>query len=1122
MTAWLSERPTLVLAAVMVLTLPLAAGLARLEIRTDGEALHPPRDPAVVAAALDRGRFRDPDAVLVLLQPRERGAGLFTPAGLARLRSLTAALRSVPGVQSDGVTSLATIVDVAGSARSIRLRRVLDPPPEDDGAASRLRARLRGSRLYEGLLYGRDGRSATLFVPLSGSEPRGRVVERIRRAATERAGADFRVLLAGPVVAEALLGEQVIGDLRRLVPLVVTVVAGVLFVCLRSPTGTFVPLVQMLCVLTWTFGLMGWLRVPLTLVSSILPVLLMAMAMSDQIHLHERFLEHRRRGLAPSAAVERSLAEVGPAIAKSAISTALGFLAFTTASVPALRHFGIFAALGFVLSMVLSYTLVPALMLVLHRRRPGQVTVPSAGPAEGARAGRPGPGADTEAPPVSTRHAGGAEVWVAARSGPAAVAAVAVIVAAALGWPRLVVQDSWVQNFSPRSDLVIAEHLLDAQYEGSYRMDVVLEGAAQDFFVTARGVRVVDSLEAALGRFPEVGGTLSWLDLAETALRGVDSTRTLLALDDAAVAGLEQVLEMTGSQDRLEQLLPPSKDRVRIMCFVPDADYRKASRLLARLDSLAGRSSLPPGLQVRASGSLPVAAAVVRATVANQVRSVAWAFVGLGILLSISFRSVPLAAAMLVPVAGTTIALFGGMGYAGVPLGVATSMIAALAEGEGTNFAVHVVSRFQIERRSSPARGALLSALRGAGPAVRWNALALVAGCSVLCLSALRPVRSLGVLLAAGLTLSYVLTMLVLPALLLALDRAASGRGKSFGAAGRSALAGPGLVMLLAGLGLVVPLAASPAVAARRSAAARAPGVPSGGPPGSSTGVAPGIPFPGAPAASPAGAPGIPFADQPSARRIMADIERSQRQGARLFSMDVTLSFPGHYTTHRRMLGVASSDSQETRLLYVVTSPQMFRGSALLIREPAAPGTRARMWVHLPAFRAFREIEASYMSLLVPGTGFTYDDSRGWIPADRYRFRKLSRGPKGTLIEAVPRNDSLADVAGSARLQIRVDAVRQTVNQVVFYDRAGNPVRSYEAKEFVEVAGRWYPARVRTHQGVQLLDAEIVYRYADLPVPPPADLFRPSEVPTSFLERLAQWRDRSGFATAFPDSTGPP
>jgi predicted RND superfamily exporter protein len=119
--------------------------------------------------------------------------------------------------------------------------------------------------------------------------------------------------------------------------------------------------------------------------------------------------------------------------------------------------------------------------------------------------------------------------------------------------------------------------------------------------------------------------------------------------------------------------------------------------------------------------------------------------------------------------------VLGGMGYLGITLGVATTMFAALAEGEGVDFAIHIVSRHRDLARTRPPAEALRETLQGVGTAVRWNAAALVAGCLVLCLSEIRPVRTLGALLAAGMVVSYAMSFLMLPALLVhrvsAIDR---------------------------------------------------------------------------------------------------------------------------------------------------------------------------------------------------------------------------------------------------------------------------------------------------------------------------------------------------------------
>ena len=107
-------------------------------------------------------------------------------------------------------------------------------------------------------------------------------------------------------------------------------------------------------------------------------------------------------------------------------------------------------------------------------------------------------------------------------------------------------------------------------------------------------------------------------------------------------------------------------------------------------------------------GDLAVATQVVKATVSNQVRSIAATMLALLVFLSFSYGSFVTATMLLLPVVMTSLILLGGMGWLAVPLGVATTMFAALAEGEGVNYTIPIISRYLDLRR----RGEALKALR--------------------------------------------------------------------------------------------------------------------------------------------------------------------------------------------------------------------------------------------------------------------------------------------------------------------------------------------------------------------------------------------------------------------------
>jgi len=122
---------------------------------------------------------------------------------------------------------------------------------------------------------------------------------------------------------------------------------------------------------------------------------------------------------------------------------------------------------------------------------------------------------------------------------------------------------------------------------------------------------------------------------------------------------------------------------------------------------------------------------------------------------------------VMAPIAAATLLLFAALGYARLPLGIATSMFAALTLGAGVDFALHYCYGYRRERRAGRDHdGAVLATLATAGRGVLWNALVLARGFLVLAFSALKPNASLGLLLAAAMAVSYLATVVFLPELL--------------------------------------------------------------------------------------------------------------------------------------------------------------------------------------------------------------------------------------------------------------------------------------------------------------------------------------------------------------------
>lgn len=749
------RRPTLVLALLALGTALVSLGLFRLELRTDGAAIYPRDSPVIERGLADGETFEEPDQVVLLVTSRPGGSSLESSRGFFLLARFQAELQRLPGVPPLGVSSLASLLEPPEEGR-LSIRNFLDGIPDEDdpeGFADLVR-RIREVPLASGVFLSRDGRTAAFYVEVAEGTDRRELIADVERWAavqTARPDVPFDLRITGPVAAEAVLGEEVLRDLSRLVPVMVAVVALLLFLSLRTPGGVLVPLAQVLATLVWTLGLMGWAGVPVTLVTTILPVLLMAMSITDEIHLLER-LQHRL-GEEPGPpsrerlrrAAEASYADLARPLVLTSLTTMAGFFSFLAATLEPLRDLGLFCAIGLLLAMIFTFSMVPALMMALppswvERRQP---------------AGSEG----------SDRRALALEELLARRSRAFALGGALLLALAVPGIFLLRVQDSWVDNFDPASDVVTAERDFNRSFWGSYRFDIVLTGPPRLFW-TPRGAALLERVDALARQAPHVGGVISPLQYFEEGAEAYGDPLPVSRLPADEVERIGALIEIVAMRVDLRHLLTADASGARVRLFVRDADYTRGWELRRALEARLPAALEGTGARFHLSGDLPTAMEVVGSIVGNQLRSIGWTAVQIGVLLLIAVRNLRLSAALLAPVLAAGLLLFAFLGYAGLPLGIATSMFAALTLGAGVDFALHYSHAYTRERAGRSHAAAVLATLRTAGRALLWNALVLAFGFTVLAFSAIKPNASLGLLLAAAMLVSYGSTVVFLPELL--------------------------------------------------------------------------------------------------------------------------------------------------------------------------------------------------------------------------------------------------------------------------------------------------------------------------------------------------------------------
>ena len=415
---------------------------------------------------------------------------------LQTVNRLTEAIRQLPGVAS--VTSLTDVLDIRSVDGDLEVGRLIDRHaiPSDPEELRRIRDYALSKDMYNGRLISSDGRITLIIARLQQKADKQSLAERIQQVAREQAPG-YRLYFSGLPMQMVEINDIIIRDMVRLVPVVVVVLMAMLYLSFRMLRGVALPLLTVLISTVWALGLMSLLGYELTIISNIMPVLLIAIGSAYGIHMLARYHEDIRRARigredfgGREQSIRRSLSGVGVAILLAGVTTLIGFFSFAGAYLTSVTQFGVFTGIGVAFALLVSITFVPAILSMLPPPAIRQT-------ASGKEANLLVPVLEWVADFVLRR-----ERWILAGSG-------IVIALAVLGLPRLHREVNLLEYFPENTDIRRAEDMMRTHFGGSNPIQIVVQGDMKHPFV----LKEVRTLEMFLETLPDVSKPQSVADL---------------------------------------------------------------------------------------------------------------------------------------------------------------------------------------------------------------------------------------------------------------------------------------------------------------------------------------------------------------------------------------------------------------------------------------------------------------------------------------------------------------------------------------------------------------------------------------------------------------------------------
>lgn len=438
------RNPLKTILAGIVLTLAAGAGLTRLEIDTDGRALVDPGAPEVLYDREVRAAFDVEDQIVVILENPGPG-GVWNPRTLRLLDELTRKAGALEGVDPREVTSLATEhSQKSRGANALDFRTFLDPLPRTAADVESIRKAVSAMRIYDGTLLSKDGSAAAILIGVEPGAERSALYHRVRALIADQGDIPETIHVVGAPVAESLLGTHILEDLASLVPIGMVLMGVLFYVRYRNLAAVLLPMTEIGACLVFVFGLMGFAGVPVSLTITVLPVILTAVGVADEIYIFDRY--------ARTGSVLQALDELWRPMIKAGVTTSIGFLSFTLSPIAPVRHFGLFTALGVLFCTLWSQTVIPAGLAL--RRKP----FPSR--------------ADGGTWPARFARLGG---WVLRSRRAILAMAVLVVLSLPFGLQKVKVQDSWLDGFALSSPFRQSAERANRLFHGTHLLFVCFD-----------------------------------------------------------------------------------------------------------------------------------------------------------------------------------------------------------------------------------------------------------------------------------------------------------------------------------------------------------------------------------------------------------------------------------------------------------------------------------------------------------------------------------------------------------------------------------------------------------------------------------------------------------------------
>ncbi|MBC2838729.1 RND family transporter [Robiginitalea sp. SC105] len=750
----------LILIGIALVTVLLATQWKNMQFSNTEANLLPNDHPATMEYSAFLEQFGEEGNTIVLAVSDER---LYSPDTFNRWNIFNEQLEAFPEVDfalsTDNLQRLVKDNEAQQFVLEPWLRDSVQTQQELDSLTDELFNRM---PFYDKLLYNKEHKTMQTVVYLDQDLVNTKVrkdfvLNDLRTLVSEfeqDTGLDVHV--SGMPYIRTMNSQNIIDEIGKFIFAALAVTSLIFFFFFRSIRATLISICVVVIGVMWAFGTLGLLQYEITVLTALIPPVIIVIGIPNCIFLINKYQQEVKKHGNQALSLQRVISKIGNATLMTNVTTASGFATFIITDSRLLSEFGIVASINILGIFVLSLLIIPILYSFM--------------------------------PLPKTKHlkhlnkrwidafVRGMERIVRHHRIAVYIVAICLLVASIIGIYQIRISGSPIEDMPKNAEFFRDIRFFESEFDGIMPVEIVVDSRRRNGILKPPTLRRMDQLGEFIKDTPELSRPISVVELVKYSKQayynGIPKYYQLPTSQESNFI-LDIARKSKDNGNLLESFVDSTGQVARITTFMKDMKTDRMEEIEQELQEEAAKIFPADRFDVFITGKALLFLKGTKFLVRNLVLSLALAIGLIALLMAYLFRSFRMIVISLIPNLLPLVITAGVMGFLGVPIKPSTILVFSIAFGISVDDTIHFLAKYRQELISNHwrIRKSVYAALRETGISMFYTSIVLFFGFSVFTISNFGGTVALGALVSATLLFAMLANLILLPSLLLSLER---------------------------------------------------------------------------------------------------------------------------------------------------------------------------------------------------------------------------------------------------------------------------------------------------------------------------------------------------------------